>query len=125
MILFEESGVLRVSYEAERGLQIHEWFEYNPEDHDDWVFDALENIYELLRKYPVKKLLVKTGKSRGAFSPQVLTFIRDVQFPRLARETQIRFVATVRSSVEWDSVGTLLWEGQMTGKTKVDRKSVV
>ncbi len=113
VILLEEAGILKVSYEAEEGLQIHEWFDYNPEDRDPLILQLLERIYELLLEYPVEKVLVKTDNVRGAFSPRVQVFIRDVQFPRLVADTHIRFVATVKSTVFLERIGTEVWRSQL------------
>ena len=113
MILLDEVGVLRVAYEAEEELQVHEWFDYNPEDRDPLVLELLEQIYELLLEHPVEKLLVRTENARGAFSPQVQAFIREVQFPRLVADTELRFVATVKSSSQLQRIGTELWRGQL------------
>lgn len=111
--LLEEPGILRVSYEAEERQQVHEWFDYNPEDRDPLILKLLDRIYELLIEYPVEKVLVKSENVRGAFSPQVTTFIRDVQFPRIAADTQVRFVATVNSTQFLQRIGTDVWRAQL------------
>ena len=113
MVLLEEAGVLKVSYEAESQLQVHEWFDYNPEDSDPLVLDLLESIYRLLLEYPVEKVLVKADRAHGAFSPEVQAFIREVQFPRLVAKTQMRFVATVKSFGDPNKIGTELWREQL------------
>ncbi len=111
--LLEEPGILKVSYEAEESLQVHEWFDYNPENRDPLILKMLERIYELLLEYPVEKILVNSENVRGAFSPEVTTFIQEVQFPRIAADTQVRFVATVKSSHFMNRIGTDVWRAQL------------
>ena len=111
--LLEEPGILKISYEAEENLQIHEWFDYGPENGDQLILELLERIYELLLEFPVEKLLVKSENVRGAFSPYVTTFIRDVQFPRIADDTDVRFVATVKSTQFMKRIGTDVWRAQL------------
>jgi len=113
MILLDEPGVLRVFHEEESRTQVHEWLNYNPEDRDSLILDLLDRIYQLLIEHPVEKVLVKTDRARGAFSLDVQTFIRDVQFPRLLADTTIRFVATVRSPDQMTAIGTDLWKVQL------------
>ena len=121
MVVFEEAGILRILYEANEGLQVHEWIEYNPEDRDALVLRSLEQVYELLLEYPVEKLLVKTNKARGAFSPQVQNFIRRVQFPRILADTNIRFVATVHADYNWGRIGTELWQASLPNNSSLVR----
>lgn len=112
MILLDEPGVLRILYEERFGLQVHEWLNYSPEDRDPLVLDLLDRIYELLMHYPVEKLLVIADRTRGAFSTEVQTFIREVQFPRILGNTSVRFVATVKSADQMTEIGSDLWKAQ-------------
>lgn len=113
VILLDEPGILKVSYEEEESLQVHEWFDYNPENRDPLILEMLERIYELLIGYPVEKVLVKSENVRDAFSPKVTTFIQEIQFPRIAADTQVRFVATVKSAHFMKRIGTEVWRAQL------------
>lgn len=117
MILLDEEDVLRVVYEEDAGIQIHEWFDYNPEGRDGIMRQLLDRIYQLLMDYPVQKLLVKASNARGAFSPEIQNFIRDVQFPRLIERTAIRYVATMKPRDEFATISTELWKGQLKAHT--------
>lgn len=112
MLLLDEPGVVRVFFEEEPRLQVHEWFEYNPEDRDWMVVRTLDRIYQLLLDHPVASVLVKANQTRGAFSPEIQKYLREVQFPRLIRDTPLRFVATVESADRAIQMGAELWKGQ-------------
>ena len=113
MILLDEEDVLRITYDEDAGIQIHEWLDYNPEGRDGRMRHLLDRIYDLLIDFPVEKLLVKANNARGAFSPEIQNFIRDVQFPRLIERTSIRFVATMKPPDEFATISTELWKGQL------------
>lgn len=115
-LLLDEPGILRVLHDPDAGLQVHEWFDYDPDGDDRLILGLLDRIFELLVQHPAEKLLVRTEKARGAFSPGVQNFIRDVQFPRLVEGTEVRFVATVRSRDAdlMETLGTELWRQQLS-----------
>jgi len=116
MILLDEPGVLKVYYEEETQTQVHEWLNYNPDDNDSLVIRLLDQIYNFLLKYPVKKVLVITNRTEGVFTPEVQKYIQDVQFPRLASDTMMRFVASVKTADEVAESGTALWKEQLRMK---------
>ena len=113
MILLDEPGILKIYYEEETQTQVHEWLNYNPNDNDSLVIRLLDQIYNLLLKYPVKKILVITNNTEGVFTPEVQKYIQNVQFPRLSSDTPIRFVATVKTADEVAASGTTLWKEQL------------
>ena len=119
MILIDEKGVLRVTYEEDAGIQVHEWLDYNPEGRDELIRQLLDRIYQRLIDFPVEKLLVKADQARGAFSPEVQAFIREVQFPRLQAQASIRFVVTVRQRDTLASIGTELWKSQLKANSRL------
>jgi len=113
MLLLDEPGVLKILYEEDSQLQVHEWLSYNPDDKDSLVIQLLDQIYQFLLQYPVKKILVITDRTEGAFTPEVQNYIQNIQFPRLASDTPIRFVATVKPADEIAASGTSLWKEQL------------
>jgi len=119
VILLEEPGILKISYEADESLLIHEWFDYNPEGRDPLIFELLERIFGFFLKYPAEKVLVKADQVRGVYSPEVQSFIREVQFPRILAQTQIHYVATVKSDEFLRRIGTDVWSGQLTQQSQL------
>lgn len=112
MLLFEVSHIIKIFYEKENELIIHEWLEYNPDDQDKIIFEILQKIYDIFLAYPVEKLIVKTERTKGALSTSVQKYIRNVQFPRLLAATKLRYVATIKSVDEMKQIGALLWQRQ-------------
>jgi hypothetical protein len=112
MLVFEEIGIIRVSYEKDNGLFVHEWLDYNPDGRDSDIRTVLERLYELLVDYPVEKVLVKTDQTTGAFSPDIQVYIREVQLPRLLANTQLKYIATVKSDNIIARICTDVWEEQ-------------
>ncbi len=119
MLLHDEPDVLRLYLEEENGLQIHEWLDYDPDGRDELVLNLLDHIFANLLKHPVEKLIVDTRQARGAFSPAVLTFVQDVQFPRILAETPLRFVVTIKPRDELSRIATRLWEAQVRNRSRL------
>ena len=113
MVLFEHKNIIRVSFEKENDLMIHEWFEYNPNGADDLILKILQEIYDAFLKYGATKVLVVVDKTKGAFSPDMMKYIEETQFPRLASETQLKYVATVLNREDMSSRYAAIWEGQL------------
>ena len=105
MLLHEVKNIIKIYYEKENELIVHEWLEYNPEDQDGAILIILHKIYDIFLTYPVKKVLVKTSQTKGVFSPSIQKYIQDVQFPRLLADTKLRYIATVKSDDYMKSVG--------------------
>jgi hypothetical protein len=112
MLLYEVQNIIKIFYEKENELIIHEWFEYNPEDEDDTILVIFQNIYELFITYPVAKVLVKTNLTKGVFSPNMQLYIEEVQFPRLIADTNLRYIATIKAIDKMQAIGTMLWQNQ-------------
>lgn len=112
MLLYEAPNIIKIFYEKENGLIIHEWLEYNPEGKDKTILTVLQKIYNIFLAYPVDKLIVKADLTKGAFSPSIQKYIRDVQFPRLLADTKLRYVAIIKSEDEMRNTGILLWQAQ-------------
>ena len=110
MLLYEVPNTIKIFYEKENELIIHEWLEYNPEDQDNTILIILQKIYEIFLTYPVEKVIVKTDQTKGAFSPSIQKYIEDVQFPRLLADTKLRYVATIKSEDEMKNIGMILWQ---------------
>ncbi len=110
--LFDFPGVCRASFDARTGVTVHEWFDYNPPYADKLVFEILERIYVAFCENGSTKVLVIANNTKGAFSREVLTFIRDVQFPRLATDTKLKFVATVLPREALPATYATLWKEQ-------------
>lgn len=72
-----------------------------------------QKLYELFLAYPVKKVPVITETTKGAFSPTIQEYIRDVQFPRLLADTNIRYVATVKPSDLIAQMCIEVWEEEL------------
>jgi len=113
MLLYQVDGIIRVFHDAERKLQIHEWLDYNPDGHDDQILAILQRIFELFIAYPVEKVLVDTRQTKGAFSPRILQYLREVQFPRLIRDTQLKYIATIKSKEDISQICTEIWEEEL------------
>lgn len=112
MLLYEVPNIIKIFYEKDNELIVHEWLEYNPEDQDDTILIILQKIYDTLLTYPVEKLIVRTKMTKGVFSPGIQKYIRDVQFPRLLADTKLRYVATIKSEDEMKDRAALLWQMQ-------------
>jgi hypothetical protein len=119
VLLYEEKEIIKIFYEKENDLIIHEWLDYNPEDQDKTILMILEKIYELFLAYPVKKVIVKTDITRGMFSPHINKYIKEVQFPRLLADTEIRYIATVKSKEEMKGIASLLWQEQFDKEAEI------
>ena len=113
MLLYEVPDIIKIFYEEENELIIHEWLEYNPDSQDALILDILQVIYEGLLEYPVEKLIVKSDMTKGAFSPGIQKYIKDVQFPRLVKNTKVRYVSTIKPEDEIKKTGVLLWQLQL------------
>lgn len=114
MLLYEQADIIRVSYDEAASLLIHEWINYDPEDQEKHVLEALEFIFQAFQSHPVNKVLVLADKTKGCFSPKVQDFISDVQFPRLLKDTNLRFVATVLDKSQISATYTEMWEAELT-----------
>jgi hypothetical protein len=111
VLVFEVPNTIRIFYEKENELIIHEWFEYNPENvRDDIILENLQKIYDIFLTYPVEKVIVKADQTKGAFSPGVLEYIKTVQFPRVLADTEIRYVVTIQSKEEMNQMPTFIWQ---------------
>ncbi len=119
MLLYEVPKIIKIFYEKENELIVHEWLEYNPEDQDNTIRMILQKIYDTLLTYPVEKIIVKTNQTKGAFSPSLQNYIRDVQFPRLRADTKLRYVATIKPKETMKKLGTLLWQIQAKEESEI------
>ena len=112
MLLYEVPNIIKIFYEKENELFIHEWLEYNPEDQDNTILNILQYIYESLLIYPVEKIIVKSDKTKGIFSLEIQKYIRNIQFPRLIADTKLRYVATIKSEDLIRKTGVTIWQLQ-------------
>jgi len=112
MLMHEEKNVIKIFYEKENQLIIHEWLEYNPEDQDDIILKSFQVIFDLFVIFSVAKLIVKSNMAKGAFSPDILKYIKNIQFPRLMAETKLRFIAIIKPNEEMKAIANSLWMGQ-------------
>ena len=119
MLLYEVPNIIKIFYEKENELLVHEWLEYNPEDQDNTILIILQKIYDIFLTYPVEKVIVKADLTKGAFSVSVQKYIRDVQFPRLLSDTKLRYVATIKSEDEMKGIGVKLWQAQFNKEAEV------
>jgi len=119
MILYEVPNIIKIFYDKENELLVHEWLEYNPENQDYTIFNILQKIYDIFLTHPVEKVIVQAEQTKGAFSPSIQKYIRDVQFPRILSDTKLRFVATVISKDERMVIGALLWQMQFDDEAKI------
>ncbi len=119
MLLYEVPNIIKIFYEEENNLIVHEWFEYNPKDQDYVILSILNEIYKIHLAYPIEKLIVKTEQTKGVFSQDVQKFIKDIQFPRLVSDTKIKYVATVKTKETLKSMGTILWQKQLKKEDEV------
>ena len=124
MLLYEVPNIIKIFYEKESELIIHEWLEYNPVDQDDTILEILQKIYEIFLAYPVTKVIVKTDKTKGIFSPEIQKYIKEVQFPRLLADTKIQYVATVKSKNEMNDIASLIWQEQIEKKAELILRDV-
>jgi len=119
MLLYEVKNIIKIIYDKENELLIHDWLHYNPEDNDDLILTVLQRIYDIFLIYPVEKVIVKTDFTIGVFSPSIQEYIRDVQFPRLIADTNLRFVATIKSKDNMKAIGALLWQDQFDEEAEI------
>jgi len=112
MLLYEVQNIIRIFYEKENELIIHEWLEYNPEHQDKTIIRILQAIYDVFLMHPVEKVIVKTDLTKGLFSPNIQKYINEVQFPRLLADTKLRNIAIIKSRDKTQSLGTVLWQCQ-------------
>jgi len=119
MLLYEAPNIIKIHYEKESELIVHEWLEYNPEDQDNTILMILQKIYDIFLTYPVEKVIVKADSTKGIFSPSIQKYIRDVQFPRLLADTKLRYVATIKSEDELKDLGTFLWQQQFNNDDEI------
>lgn len=119
MLVYEAPNIIKIIYEEANGLFIHEWLEYNPEDQDKAVLEVLQKIYELMLEYPAQKVLVRGDKTKGVFSAEMQRYIRDVQFPRLVADTQLKYVATTVKEGVIEKMGAVVWERQFDKDAEV------
>jgi len=119
MLLYEVPEIIKIFYEKESELIVHEWLEYNPEDQDNTILMILQKIYDIFLAYPVEKVIVKADLTKGVFSPSIQEYIKDVQFPRLLTDTKLRYVATVKSEDKMKALGALLWQEQFNKEAEV------
>jgi len=119
MLLYEVPEIIKIFYEKESELIVHEWLEYTPEDQDNTILMILQKIYDIFLAYPVEKVIVKADLTKGVFSPSIQEYIKDVQFPRLLTDTKLRYVATVKSEDKMKALGALLWQEQFNKEAEV------
>lgn len=112
MLVFEFPKIISVYYEEENELIIHEWLEYNPEGKDDVIIEIMQKLYETFLAYPVKKVMVRANLVKGAFTPRVQRYIREVQVPRLVADTDMRYVVTIQSNERMSQTASKLWQLQ-------------
>ena len=111
MLIFESPDVIKISYEKDNRVIIHEWLDYNPENAgNDFMLEVLQKIYDIFLAYPVAKVIVKVDQTKGAFAPEVQQYIGEVQFPRILADTKVRYVATVHSEQKMKQMSKLLWQ---------------
>jgi len=120
MLLYEVKNIIKIFYDMENELIVHEWLEYNPEDKDKTILRILQAIYDMFLIHPVEKVIVKTDLTKGVFSPRIQKYIQEVQFPRLLADTKLRYIATIKSKDKTQSLGTLLWQCQFEEKVNIN-----
>lgn len=113
VLIFEYEGIIKVFHDKYDDLIIHEWLEYNPDEKDVIIIEVLQKIYETFLNTGVRKVLVKVDKTRGVFSPEVNKYIKEIQFPRLIKDTNLKFVATVINKKDINSRYAEIWKGQL------------
>jgi hypothetical protein len=119
MLVFEVPDVIKVFYEKENDLLVHEWLDYNPEDRGDIIFEILQRLYDIFLAYPTEKVLVRADQTRGAFSPSVQKYIAEVQFPRILADCAVRYVVTIQSQEAMMQISTSLWQEQLEEGAKI------
>lgn len=119
MLLYEAENIIKIIYDKDNELLIHHWLNYNPENNDDLILTILQRIYDIFLIYPVEKVIVKSDTTIGVFSPSIQEYIRDVQFPRLIADTNLRFVATIKSKDSMRAIGALLWQDQFDEEAEI------
>jgi hypothetical protein len=119
MLAFKYDGIFEAYLEDDGELIRHVWIEYNPDGKDDVIRKILDEIYDLFLTSGATKVLVDVRKTSGAFSPEVLRFIDGVQFPRILENTKVRFLATVKVSVEMSALYANLWQKQLANRERL------
>ncbi|NNE63771.1 MAG: hypothetical protein HKN34_06795 [Gammaproteobacteria bacterium] len=120
MLIFESPDVIRIFYEKDNEVIIHEWLDYNPENtNNDFILEILQKIYDIFLTHPVAKVIVKVDQAKGAFTPEVQQYIGKVQFPRILANTGVRYVATIHSEQEMKQMSKLLWQKRFKKDDKV------
>ena len=119
MLVFEVPNIIKVFYEKENELIIHEWLEYNPEQQDNIILEIMQKLYETFLEYPVEKVLVRANQTKGSFSPEIQKYIKEVQIPRLVADTKMRYVVTVHSEEKMKRLSTELWQMQFSNGDKI------
>ena len=119
MLLYEVPDIIKIFYEKENELIVHEWLEYNPEDQDKTILIILQKIYDIFLAYPVEKVIVKSDMTKGVFSPSIQKYIKDVQFPRLLSDTKLRYIVTIKPDDQMKKVGVKVWQGQFSKEAEI------
>ena len=119
MLVFEVPNIIKVFYEKENELIIHEWLEYNPEQQDNIILEIMQKLYETFLEYPVEKVLVRANQTKGSFSPEIQKYIKEVQIPRLVADTKMRYVVTVHSEEKMKRLSTELWQMQFSDGDRI------
>tara|TARA_R110000787_G_scaffold186397_1_gene297966 strand:+ start:54365 stop:54826 length:462 start_codon:yes stop_codon:yes gene_type:complete len=113
VLFYECKDVIRIFYDEDNGLIIHEWLDYNPEGQDSLIIEVLQKIYEIFLDTSARKVLVKADQTRGVFSLGVNKYIREIQFPRLIDDTELKFVATIINKNDMNSRYAEIWKGHL------------
>lgn len=120
MLIFDVPKIISVFYEKENDLLIHEWFDYNPEDKDDVIFEILQKLRDISSTYPVEKLIVRVSQTRGAFSVEAQDYIENIQIPVWAESGVMpRYVAVIQSKETMKAIAASLWEDRFRSEDKM------
>ena len=119
MLIFEVPNIIKVFYEKENELIVHEWLEYNPEHQDNVILEIMQKLYETFLAHPVEKVLVRANQTKGSFSPEIQKYLKEVQIPRLEADTKMRYVVTVHSEEKMKRLSTELWEMQFSNGDRI------
>ena len=68
---------------------------------------------------------MKTENAKGAFSPKVLNYISEVQFPRLLANTKVKYIATIKSTDAMKEIATQVWQYELKDKDEEKEKIVM
>jgi hypothetical protein len=113
MLIFNLPNIIKVFYEEENDLLIHEWLDYNPEGQDEVILEIIQKLYDILLTHPVEKVIVRTNQTRGAFSPRILNYLENIQMPRVESNTKLRYAVTIQSKETMKIISASLWQGQL------------